>query len=500
MTNATLSSEPTADATNAFVRFFKKFTVLWGAMRELWLVFAIKLLGIAAYGITNTTIKLWLSHDFGYSDQKALGLVGAWSLLMTIFTVLSGSLTDTLGMRKTLFLGTAFCVISRAVMAFTTVRWLALVFGLFPLAIGEALTGPVLVAGARVYSNTKQRSMSFSIVYMMMNVGFLISGFTFDYIRKLLGEHGHLAVGGVSLTTYQTLILVSFLIEFTVFPLVFFMREGAQATDEGATFKSKPPAPKNGSSLVSMWRTLRNTAKDTASVFVKLWQQTGFFFRLLSFLVLIAFLKLIIMQIYYVFPEFGLRVLGNNAPVGRLSAINPIVVIVLVPIVGALTQRFSAYSMVILGGIITAASVFIMAVPPAFFESWANGFLGKSLAHGYLGLTDAVDPYYVMIALFVITMSVGEVFYSPRVYEYAAAIAPAGQEASYSALSYVPFLLAKLLTGTVSGTLLATYCPEHGVRRPEIMWMIIGCGASIAPIGLIVLGRFIRLKEAGRED
>ena len=70
-----------------------------------------------------------------------------------------------------------------------------------------------------------------------------------------------------------------------------------------------------------------------------------------------------------------------------------------------------------------------------------------------------------MIALFVVLFSVGEAFYSPRVYEYAAAIAPKGLEASYSALSYVPFLLAKLLVGTFAGPLLATYCPEHGVRH-----------------------------------
>jgi hypothetical protein len=121
------------------------------------------------------------------------------------------------------------------------------------------------------------------------------------------------------------------------------------------------------------------------------------------------------------------------------------------------------------------------------------------VGHGYLGLTGAINPYYVMIALFVIMLSIGEVFYSPRVYEYAAAIAPAGQEASYSSLSYVPFLLAKLLTGC-SGFLLATYCPEHGVRRPAILWLIIGLCATVAPIGLIALRGTIRLHEAGRED
>lgn len=497
MSDAT-ATVPASEASNASSRFLGKFLVLKGGMRELWLIFAIKLVGIAAYALTNTTIKLWLSHDFGYSDQKALAIVAGWSLTMTIITVLSGSLTDALGMKRTLWIGTCFCAFSRAVMAFVSVKWFALVFGLFPLAVGEALTGPVLVAGARIYSNTKQRSMSFSIVYMMMNIGFLVAGFSFDWVRKILGEHGHLSLGLWTLTTYQAVILVSLLMECAVFPLVFWMREGAYATDEGVKYKPKPSAD---AVRPTGWQTLCSTAKETVAVFVKLWHQGGFFFRLMTFLVLIAFLKLVLAQIYYVFPEYGIRVLGAGAPVGRLSTgINSIVVIALVPIVGALTQRFSAYSMVILGGIITAGSVFVMVMPTEWFAPAAQGLPGHLLGNWYLGLTGAVDPLYVASALFVIIFSVGEAFYSPRVYEYAAAIAPEGQEASYSALSYVPFLLAKLLTGIGSGTLLARYCPETGPRHPSVMWLIIGLLACISPVGLILLGRVIRLQEAGRKD
>jgi hypothetical protein len=73
-----------------------------------------------------------------------------------------------------------------------------------------------------------------------------------------------------------------------------------------------------------------------------------------------------------------------------------------------------------------------------------------------------------MITLFVIMLSIGEAFYSPRVYEYAAAIAPKGQEASYSALSYVPLLLAKIMIGIFSGKSLMKYCPETGPRHSKL--------------------------------
>ena len=102
-------------------------------------------------------------------------------------------------------------------------------------------------------------------------------------------------------------------------------------------------------------------------------------------------------------------------------------------------------------------------------------------------------------ALYLMVFSVGEAFYSPRVYEYAAAIAPAGQEASYGALAYLPFLVGKLLVGT-SGWILAAFCPAEGPRRPAMMWLIFALAASVAPIGLLLFSRYIRLPEAGRSE
>ena len=156
--------------------------------------------------------------------------------------------------------------------------------------------------------------------------------------------------------------------------------------------------------------------------------------------------------------------------------------------------------MVTFGCFVVAASVFVLALPTAWFQGLADGPAGWAVGHLYLGLTGNVNPWYLMLFLFVVLYSLGEAFYSPRVYEYAAAIAPKGQEASYGALSYVPFFLAKLFVGTFSGVLLARYCPETGPRSAQTMWLIIALIALIAPVGLLVLRRAIRVREAGRAD
>jgi MFS family permease len=376
--------------------------------------------------------------------------------------------------------------VARTVMVTTTVPWLALTCGVLPLAIGEALGTPVLLAATRRYSTTAQRSMSFSIIYMVMNVGYLAAGYIFDFVRR---SSAHFSFFGFEPTTHQQLFMVSLAIEIVIFPAIYFLRRG-----EEELAKSRARA----ASLVGgVAQTVRRSATETIQLFGRLIGQSAFA-RILVFFLLIGFLKAIFLQMDYVFPKFGDRVLGMGAPVGKLANINGWMIIVLVPVVGALTQRLSAYRMVVIGGLICAAGVFIMALPSTWFLVAAESGPGQWLGHTYLGLSGAIHPYYIMTALYLMVFSVGEAFYSPRVYEYAAAIAPKGQEASYGALAYLPFLIGKLLIGT-AGWVLAAFVPENGPRRPESMWLIFALAASVAPLGLIAFRRYIRVPEAGRE-
>jgi MFS family permease len=471
--------------------FLAKFGVLKSAQRELWLTFLLKFLIYTAYSVTNKTMVLWLSRDLGFSDQAAGALVGwVWAPAMTVFTLLAGSLTDAIGLRRTFFLGVAICTFARSIMVVTTIPSLALICGVLPLAVGEALGTPVLLAATRVYSTTRQRSIAFSIIYMVMNIGYVAAGWIFDYIRQLDLRPSFF---GFHPTTYQQLFLVSLTIEILIFPAIYFLRRGEE---EKAREKRVAAATSGFGRRIA--ETVRQSAVDTIRLFRRLVGQSAFA-RILVFFLLIGFLKAIFLQMDYVFPKFGDRVLGLHAPVGKLANINAILIIVLVPTIGALTQRFAAYRMVVIGGAICAAGVFIMSLPPVWFVPLANGPFGQWLGHGYLGLEGSINPYYVMTALYLMVFSVGEAFYSPRVYEYAAAIAPAGQEASYGALAYLPFLVGKLLVGT-SGWILAAYCPAEGPRRPAMMWLIFALAATVTPVGLLVFRRYIQVPEAGREE
>ena len=99
-----------------------------------------------------------------------------------------------------------------------------------------------------------------------------------------------------------------------------------------------------------------------------------------------------------------------------------------------------------------------------------------------------------------VVYSIGEAFWSPRLYEYPAAIAPKGQEASYMSLSMLPYFIAKFFAGGLSGALLQAYCPAQGPRESGVMWLIVGLMAMATPAGLLLLRPFIQVREAGREE
>ncbi len=481
--------------------FIGKFMVLKGAVRELWLIFATKIMTILAYSVVNSTLVLWLSSDLGFGDKSAGIVVATWSTALTIFTVMVGSLVDAVGIRKSLLTGFGLAAAARFVMAVFAIRWIALPFGLFPMALGEALQTPVMVAAVKRFTTTKQRSIAFSVYYAMMNVGFALAGWTFDKVRGGLGEYGHYAVPllGVHISTYQTIILLGGLFTLPNLVLTWFaLRGGVEATEEGVVIKQETPKYPEKSFFDAFLLSCRDAMKDWYRIFSSLWTQPTFY-RFLAFFGLVVFVKLILYHMYYTFPKYAIRELGAGVPFGQLfGTLNAVIVVVLAPVIGALTQRFTAYRVVVIGTLITALSVFLMVVPPARFQGLADGHFGRAIAL-WLKLAGPVSPLYVAIVLFTFIYSIGESFYSPRLYEYPAAIAPKGQEGSYLALSMLPYFVAKFFVGSMSGFLLSAFCPETGPRHSRMIWLIIGLMALIAPLGLIVFRRYIQVHEAGRE-
>lgn len=487
ITSGSLGIGPVAGmATGAAVFGVGLFALmnLRGVPPGLWITFAMKLVTVVAYKLVTVVLVSFLMKDCGVADADALAIFGVWGMFMSVCTLLAGSLTDVLGLRRTLLAGLTLCLVSRLVLLTSGGSLAVLLAALVPLAAGESLCTPVLVAATRKYTNAAQRSVAFSVFYAILNLGFMFAYFIRDGVEAGAGAGAASWAG--ALGPQRFLFLASFGIELLALPFAWMLRD--------------PVAAVAGAAALSWRATLVSAARDTGRLFAALVRHPAFR-RLLVFLLMIGLLKVVFNIMDAVLPTFAEREIGvgGKQSVGRLNAVNSILILVLAPLVGTLTRRMPAYSMVVLGGFITAASFAFMVPSSGVFQGWVEHPFGQWFGHGYLGIDGAIHPALIMILLWQVVFSIGEAFYSPRVYEYAVSIAPPGQEASYASLSAVPLLMGKLINSAAFAGLLTRYCPATGPRDPGKMWLIVGLLVLIAPVGLWVLQRFIRVREDGRE-
>ena len=454
---------------DAPLSFLDKFRVMKGSPRELRLIYATKVLEILAYGLMSSTIVLWLSTDMGFSDAKTGDYIAYWSAVMTLFTVLVGSLVDAIGIKKSFLLGFWLCLVSRAVMTATSEPWIAIPFGLILLAVGLAFMVPVMNAALKRYATTRQQTIAFALFYVLMNVGFVLSGLLTDYLRSpaVFGELGGTTIMGIEMSTYRVLFFWATVATLPGLLMThFLMRRGVEGTDDkGVIIRKVEVRYENESLLSGTLLSMRDAGRNTASIFASVWREPNFY-RFLTFLFLIVLVKLIFFHMHYTFPKYAIRELGPGAPFGNLWVVLNAGLIVLITLpVAALFARVSSFTMLLVGTTIAAIPVFLMVIPPTIFTGIADGPIGNFIGRFWLGIPDerAVDPVIISIVIFVILFSIGEAIFSPRLYQYTAAIAPKGKEGSYMALSLLPYFFAKLIVGILSGRMLHRWCPDDDV-------------------------------------
>ncbi len=449
--------------------FLDKFRVMKGSPRELWLINATKVLEILAYGLMSSTIVLWLSSDMGYTDAQAGDYIAYWSAVMTLFTVLVGSLVDAIGIKKSFLLGFWLCLVSRAVMTATTDPWIAIPFGLILLAVGLAFMIPVMNAALKRYATSKQQTIAFALFYVLMNVGFVLSGLLVDYLRSdaVFGELSGTTIMGIEMSTYRVLFFWATVATLPGLLMThFIMRRGVEGTDDqGVVIRKVEGKYESENLLTGTLLSMRDAGRDTVSIFASVWREPNFY-RFLTFLFLIVLVKLVFFHMHYTFPKYAIRELGPGAPLGNLwTVLNAGLIVIITLPVAALFDRVSSFTMLLVGTIIAALPVFLMVISPSVFAPIADGPIGHFIGHTWLGIPveRGVDPVIISVTIFVIIFSFGEAIFSPRLYQYTAAIAPKGKEGSYMALSLIPYFFAKLIVGVLSGRMLHRWCPDDDV-------------------------------------
>jgi dipeptide/tripeptide permease len=443
----------TAD-TRPFWRALREdVRALGGSPRELWILFGVKFLESVAYFALTNLLILYLSEDLGYGDVEAGDIYGTWTTAISVMTFFAGIVADAIGIRTALSVSVASCLIGRAILGFTTDHTLVIV-GLAVSAWGTASMLPTMIAAVRRYTGKDTVAFGYSFFYVVMNIGAFVAPITIGALRRFFPRPVALDVpllGAVHWSSSQLMFLVAAGATLLAMVLVLTLRADASVPTAG---EIEAPVPKRNP-LALVWQLGRERA----------------FWGFMLFVTLLVFVKLIFQHAHQTWPKYTLREFGPDFDFAWYWSINPFMIMLFTAPMTALTRRYSAFWCIVVGAVVTAGSVFFMAASTSVWASVA----------------------------FIVTLSIGEMLWSPRLYEYTATIAPKGREASYMGLSSLPLFFAKMQVALMSGRLLAAYCPETGERSSRTMWIIIGLVTLLGPALIVLLRRVIepRRPEAG---
>ena len=217
---------------------------LTGAPRELYLLYFTKVTEYSAYGAAASIMVPFLQKDIMWNgaplgDSNGYLYYTVWTLASTVITIMVGAVCDTIGVKKCLLIGAVALMISRGFTPLTTNVYLVTLLGFIPLAIGFAITGPVLKVGIKKFTTMKQSTLGFGLFYTLMNVGFAIGAEIADYYRNLYGDSGSAEIMGWEFTTYQIIILIGFILNIPDFIAIMFMRDNAEMTENGLVLKKE---------------------------------------------------------------------------------------------------------------------------------------------------------------------------------------------------------------------------------------------------------------------
>ena len=383
--------QPTAakSAREMIEAYFRDFGVLKETRREYWGIQIVNFLDCTFYFAMLTIATLFLSKDLGLDDKYAGFSVATFTSTTTLMLLVSGLCTDWLGIKKSLRLSLAAMLALRLSMVGIAIspglphRGILASVLFVLMAPFMAAIQTIFQASCQRFTTKRSRSAGFNLWYLFMNVGAAAGGFMVDVIHlKLKLPYYHIFTMGV--VTAALCLLVGFLMVHREEQLVGSDESPDAQASEGKVAR-KPPL-----------QLLRDVIREPA-----IW-------RLLVLIALVLGVRGVYAYLYLLMPKYWLRTIGPDAAIGVLNTINPIGIVIGLILFIPIANKFNVFSMLIYGAMVSAFSLFPMALPWHVYGS------------------DIATAHYVMAVLCMVIVTIGEVIWSPKLNEYTAAIAPKG--------------------------------------------------------------------------
>lgn len=452
-------SDPTASSAPRAASLGETLRTLLASSRGLWLVNLVNFAdGVAYFGVL-ALMTLFLERDVGRSTEWATASVSLFTGAVTVFMALGGgTVSDRLGVRRALTLALVLVLAGRVLLtlapqagagsAVPAVAALALLV----YAFGEGVIQPALYAGVKEYTDPRTAAVGYAILYAIMNLG-IVAG---EALSPLVRERWAAVVEGVRVEDHPAAGIAGafwFFAAVTAATLAAHLLLFTRRVEARDRLVREVPAQVAGArGLVARLRAL--PIMDLRFQF--------FIFALLPVRTLFA-------HVWLTMPHYVVRAFPPE--VGSrwewVNGLNPLVIVIFVPLIALVTRRARVVDMMIVGTTISAAATFLLVPAPSLPLLLAN----------------------------VVVFSLGEAVWSSRFYEYVADLAPANKVGVYMGIAGIPWFLAKSVTGLYSGWMLERFVPADGPQRPGTLWLVYGVVALATPVALLAARRWLLARD-----
>ncbi len=436
--------------------------------RSFWTANAIELFERAAYYSMAPFMVIYLHEILGMRPVFATFLNGSllWGLIYFL-PVLSGTLADKFGFKRSLTISFVMISLGYAVMGNIQGIWpnlartlgasptdtaIPAVIGIVLIGLGGSIVKPC-IAGTVQKTAGKLATLGFGIFYMVINIGSISGRGVSYFIRTNLG------IPAIFIYAATIFALIG------LFIVIFIYREPEYVSD-GKKDDQKVEKKTLGKAILGIFIVLSNL-------------------RFVFFLIVIGLFWFLYVQLYNLMPLF-LRYIDPNAPVELYTLANPLMIVCFQLLITRMVKKWTPVTSILFGVGVTTAGMLLNVLPALFLPDLTQKV-------SLLGL--AIPAAGMVLIVSIASMAVGEMMASPRIYEYIGGIAPRGQEGLYLGYANLPIAIGSFFGGPLGGRLFERFISEPAQAgeavNPLAMWLIIAGIGAVSMVGLSIYDRIL---------
>jgi len=448
--------------------------------RSFWTANLTELFERGAYYAMASFVVLYLGQ-IGLGDYWPSTLNGALWFLVYFLPILSGTIADHVGFKRSLLVAFVLLAIGYFLMGYPV--WfggqvLKQTFGsevtagaevILPVALAMILIGiggsviKPCISGTVQKTSGARATLGFGIFYMVINIGSLF-GRGISYITR-------------TNTDLSFIFAVSVGCSILAFFVVLIFYKDPEKEIGYAAKQEKKPKKSVIRILIDMFKVLGNG-------------------RFALFLLVMSGFWFVYAQVYNVIPLYLKKVVELNPAVDVITMANPFVIVFFQLLIIKLFGKLKPTSSIVIGAIIIGLSMLINVVPIFLFGGVRVMTLGNLLPLGSL-----------FAVLTVGLIAFGELFAAARQFEYIGALAPKGQEGLFLGYANLPMALGALAGNPIGAVIFnEIMCNkavklENGLLNLNPFWNSMGWIILMA-IGLIsafcmwLFNRWLKKKPA----